>query len=79
MTTSQPVAVDHVVSSTIEPGRYRRLAGTLECTGPNRKKPADRSSSVANTEAESARGRHIHSTAPSGAMSAVVVQSDRNA
>ena len=57
----------------------RRLAGTRECTGPNRKKPAERSSSVANTLAESARGRHIHSTAPSGAISAVVAQSDRNA
>jgi len=58
---------------------YRRWAGTRECTGPNRKKPAERSSNVAKTLGESGRGRHIHSTAPSGAMSAVVLQSDRNA
>ena len=45
--------------------------------GPKRKLPASRSSSAPNTLAESSRGRHIHSTAPLGATSAVVWQSDR--
>jgi hypothetical protein len=78
-TTSHPVAVDHVVSSTNVPGTYRRWDGTLVCTGPTRKNPADRSSRVAKTLAESGRGKHNHSTAPSGAMRAVVVQSDKKA
>src|SRR3954463_10559624 len=40
--------------------------------------PASRSSSAPNTLGESKRGRHIHSTAPLGATSAPVSQSERN-
>ena len=39
--------------------------------------PASRSSIAPNTLGESIRGRHIHSTLPLGATSAVVSQSDR--
>src|SRR3954467_1520919 len=41
--------------------------------------PASRSSIAPKTLGPSMRGRHIHSTAPLGATSAVVSQSDRNA
>src|SRR5689334_23132869 len=41
--------------------------------------PASRSSMAPNTLGPSKRGRHIHSTAPLGATSAHVSQSDRNA
>src|SRR5579875_2920649 len=41
--------------------------------------PASRSSIAPNTLGESTRGRHIHSTAPEGATSATVSQSDRKA
>ena len=46
---------------------------------PQAKVPASRSSSVPNTLGESKRGTHSQSTAPSGATSAPVWQSDRNA
>src|SRR3954454_19068767 len=41
--------------------------------------PASRSSIAPKTDGPSKRGRHIHSTAPLGATSAHVSQSDRNA
>src|SRR3954447_18999827 len=41
--------------------------------------PASRSSIAPNTLGPSKRGRHIHSTAPDGATSAHVSQSDRKA
>src|SRR4051794_41617911 len=41
--------------------------------------PASRSSIAPKTLGPSKRGRHIHSTAPLGATSAHVSQSDRNA
>jgi hypothetical protein len=41
--------------------------------------PAERSSNAPKTLAESGRGRHIHSTEPSGATSVLISQSDRNA
>src|SRR3954453_13614605 len=47
--------------------------------GPMRNVPASRSSIAPNTEGPSKRGRHIHSTAPLGATSAHVSQSERNA
>ena len=47
--------------------------------GPKRKNPAERSSSAPNTLGESGRGRHSHSTDPSGATSALTSQSDRKA
>ena len=47
--------------------------------GPSRKLPAPRSSSEPNTLAESKRGTHSQSIAPSGATSAPVWQSERNA
>ncbi len=47
--------------------------------GPSRNVPASRSSSVPNTLGESKRGTHSQSIAPSGATSAPVWQSDRNA
>ena len=47
--------------------------------GPNRNRPASRSSRVPNTLAESNRGTHSQSTDPSGATSEPVWQSDRKA
>ncbi len=47
--------------------------------GPNRNAPASRSKRLPKTLAESKRGTHNQSTAPSGATSAPVWQSDRNA
>jgi hypothetical protein len=47
--------------------------------GPSRNVPAPRSSSVPNTLGASKRGTHSQSIAPSGATSAPVWQSDRNA
>src|SRR5436853_6631522 len=47
--------------------------------GPMRNVPASRSSIAPNRLGPSKRGRHIHSTAPDGATSAHVSQSDRNA
>jgi hypothetical protein len=76
-TTSHPVGVAQLVSSTIVPGRYRRAAGTLTPSGPSRKPPAERSRIDPNTLGESIRGRHSHSTFPLGAIRAVVSQSDR--
>jgi hypothetical protein len=45
--------------------------------GANRNWPAERSRIAPKTEGESKRGTQSHSTAPSGAMSADVWQSDR--
>ena len=73
----QPPRVSQLVSRIIVPGRYRRAAGTCTPAGPSRNMPASRSSSAPNTLGESIRGRHIHSTLPLGATSAVVSQSDR--
>ena len=47
--------------------------------GPKRKFPAERSSSAPKTLGESGRGRHSHSTEPSGAISVLISQSERNA
>ena len=47
--------------------------------GASRNSPASRSSSVPNTLGESNRGTHSQSIEPSGASSAPVWQSDRNA
>src|SRR4051812_30757954 len=78
-TVSQPFGVCHVVSSTLVPGRYLRCCGTCAVVGPNRKKPAERSSSDPKMLGASGRGKHIHSTDPSGATNAWFSQSDRNA
>ena len=78
-TTSQPVGVCHVVLSTFVPGSYVRASGTLIPNGPSRNAPAPRSSRLPNTLGESNRGTHSQSIAPSGATSAPVWQSDRNA
>ena len=67
-----------MVSSTIVPGTYRRCCGTWALLGPNRNVPADRSRSAANTLGESGRGRHSHSTAPSGATRQLCSQLDNN-
>src|SRR4051794_41891431 len=53
--------------------------GTLRPNGPRRKQPASRSSSMPKTLGESNDGTHSQSIAPSGATSAPVWQSDRNA
>ncbi len=45
----------------------------------NRKPPASRSRIAPKTDGPSMRGRHIHSTLPLGATSAITSQSDRNA
>jgi hypothetical protein len=47
--------------------------------GPNRKLPAARSRMAAKTLGASGLGRHIHSTRPLGAMSALTSQSERKA
>ena len=73
----QPSPRSQLVSSTMVPGRYRRSAGTVASSGPNRNHPASRSSSEPKTLGESSRGRHIHSMEPPGATSAVTSQSDR--
>ena len=78
-TTTQPDGVFQVVSSTLVPGSYCRAVGTLMPNGPNRNIPASRSSRLPNTLAESKRGTQSQSTEPSGATSAPVWQSDRNA
>src|SRR5690349_4508230 len=78
-TITQPVGVPQLVSRIIVPGRYRRAAGTFASAGPNRKPPASRSRIAPNTLGPSILGRHIHSTLPLGATSAVTSQSERNA
>ena len=77
-TVIHPVGVCQVVSSTIVPGTYRRCCGTWVLLGPNLNMPADRSSSAANTLGESGRGRHSHSTDPSGATRQLCSQFDNN-
>src|ERR1044072_5981374 len=77
--TTQPPRARQVVSSTSVPGRERRPAGTITPVGPNRKLPAARSRTEANTLRPSGRGEHSHSTLPLGATRALVSQSDRNA
>ncbi len=76
-TTIQPVGVLQLVSRIMVPGRYRRAAGIIRSAGPNRKKPASRSSRAPKTLGESTRGKHSHSTLPPGATSAWFSQSDR--
>ena len=61
------------------PGSYATVAGWLMPNGPSRKEPASRSSSVPKMLGESKRGTQSQSIAPSGATSAPVWQSDRNA
>src|SRR4029077_17783670 len=68
-----------VVTSTLVPGAYERCTGTLKPNGPSRNDPAPRSSTMPNTLGASKRGTHSQSIAPSGATSAPVWQSDRNA
>src|SRR6266851_4600382 len=77
-TTSHPVGVAQLVSSTIVPGRYRRAAGTVTPSGESRNPPAERSSIAPKTLGESILGRQSHSTFPLGATRAVVSQSERN-
>src|SRR5215469_12775600 len=77
-TVIQPVGVCQVVSSTIVPGTYRRCCGTWALLGPNRNVPADRSSNAPNTLGESGRGRHSHSTDPSGATRQLCSQFDNS-
>jgi hypothetical protein len=77
-TVIHPVGVCHVVSSTIVPGTYLRCCGTWALLGPNLNVPAARSSSAANTLGESGRGRHSHSTDPSGATRQLCSQLDSN-
>src|SRR4051794_14558041 len=76
---SQPVGVRQVVTSVIVPGSYVRATGWSTPNGPTRKPPAWRSSRLPNTLGESKRGTQSQSTVPSGATSAPVWQSDRNA
>jgi len=78
-TISQPPGTCHVVSSVLVPASYSREEGTLIPNGPSRKNPAARSSSVPKTLGASKLGTHSQSIAPSGATSALVWQSDRNA
>ena len=66
-------------ASVFVPGSYSRDTGTLIPNGPSRKVPPWRSSSMPKTLGESNRGTHSQSIAPSGATSAPVWQSDRNA
>src|SRR4029077_10963257 len=68
-----------VVTSTLVPGAYERCTGTLKPNGPSRNDPAPRSSTMPNTLGASKRGTHSQSIAPSGATSAPVWQSERNA
>ena len=76
-TVIQPVGVCQVVSSTIVPGTYLRCWGTWALLGPNRNEPAARSSSAPKTLGESGRGRHSHSTDPSGATRQLCSQLER--
>ncbi len=78
-TSIQPVCVFQVVTRTFVPGSYARAVGTLIPNGPNRNAPAPRSSNDPNTLGASKLGTHSQSTEPSGATSAPVWQSDRNA
>ena len=78
-TTTQPPIERQVVTSTLVPGSYSRDTGWLRPNGPSRKLPAPRSSSDPNTLGASKRGTHSQSIAPSGAISAPVWQSERNA
>lgn len=75
---TQPVGVPHEVSRISVPGRYRRAVGTIMSAGPSRNPPASRSRMEPKTLGESMRGRHIHSTLPLGAISAVTWQSEMN-
>ena len=75
----QPEPVPQLVSSTIVPGQVAPRRRDLDRVRPEPELPASRSSIAPNTLGESTRGRHIHSTAPLGATSATVSQSDRNA
>src|SRR5262249_5258322 len=77
--TTQPLGVFQVVSSTLVPGTYTTEVGWLIPNGAKRKKPASRSSKLPKTLGESKRGTQSQSIAPSGATSAPVWQSDRNA
>ena len=78
-TTTQPVGVLHVVTSTFVPGSYARAVGCPMPYGPNRNTPTSRSSRLVNTLGESKRGTHSQSIEPSGATSAPVWQLERNA
>ena len=78
-TTSHPPGVCQVVVSTLVPGTYDRWLGTLMPYGPNRNDPAPRSSRLPKVLGESKAGTHSQSTEPSGATSAPVWQSERNA
>ena len=78
-TTTHPDGVCQVVVMTLVPGTYVRAVGTLMPNGASRNDPAPRSSRLPKTLGESNAGRHSQSTEPSGATSAPVWQSDRNA
>jgi hypothetical protein len=74
---TQPESVDQVVSITRVPGSYRRLSGAATPRGANRNRPAVRSRSAPKVLGESNLGRQNHSTDPSGATRAEVLQSER--
>ena len=78
-TTTQPVGVCHVVSSTFVPGMYTRDVGTSIPSGDTRNDPAPRSRRLPKTLGESNAGTHSQSTDPSGATSAPVWQLERKA
>ena len=77
-TTSSPLRVIHVVSTTMLARRYRWPAGTSTDAGPTRR-PAPRSSSAPKTDGESRSGRQSHSTLPPGATSPAASPSERKA
>ena len=79
MTTTVPVGVRQVVSSTKVRGRYRR-----EATSPSTAESFQRPSSgvpsrAAKTEGESKRGKHSQSTLPSRETSGAVRRSESKA
>ena len=78
-TTTHPDGVFQVVTSTFVPGSKLRAEGWLIPYGPNRKNPACRSSRLPKTLGASKDGTQSQSIAPSGATSAPVWQSERNA
>ena len=76
-TTTQPLRVCHVVSSTRVPGTYRRPAGAIRFAAPTLKRPAPRSRIAPNTLGLSGRGRH--NPFPLGDTRAISVHDDRKA
>ena len=71
--------VFHVVRITLVPGSYIARRGHVDAVGAKPELPASRSSRLPNELGESNAGAHSQSTEPSGAISAPVWQSERNA